>query len=69
METQEPQKKVHQLATVQNVYSDGITLIFDGETIASTKRYKRNASVTFSTGDRVKVCAISGTYLVEYPIR
>lgn len=56
------------LATVGAVYDDGITLIFDGQTEATTKRYRRNLSVTFSPGQRVKVVKMSGTYIVEYPI-
>lgn len=56
------------LATVGAVYSDGLTLIFDGQTEATTKRYKRNTAITFKAGQRVKVVKISGTYIVEYPI-
>ena len=56
------------LATVAAVYSDGITLIFDGQTAATTKRYKFNTAVTFKAGQRVKVVKLSGTYIVEYPI-
>lgn len=55
-------------ATVGTVYSDGITLIFDGQSTASTKRYKYNTAVTFESGQRVKVLKINGTYVVEYPI-
>ena len=56
------------LATVGSVHSDGLTLIFDGQTEATQKRYKRNTAVTFTAGQRVKVVKISGTYIVEYPI-
>ena len=56
------------LATVGAVYDDGLTLIFDGQTEASKKRYKRNTAVTFSAGQRVKIVKMSGTYIVEYPI-
>lgn len=56
------------LATVAGVYSDGISLRFDGELTATTKRYKRNATITFAVGQRVKVAKIAGTYIVEYPI-
>jgi len=55
-------------ATVDTVYSDGITLIFDGQTTATTKRYKANTSILFVAGQRVKVCKDSGTYVVEYPV-
>lgn len=56
------------LATVGAVYDDGLTLIFDGQTEASQKHYKRNTAVTFSAGQRVKIVKMSGTYIVEYPI-
>lgn len=56
------------LATVGAVYSDGLSLIFDGQTAASQKHYKRNTSITFSAGQRVKIVKMSGTYIVEYPV-
>lgn len=55
-------------ATVGAVYADGVTLIFDGETEAAEKRYKCNTGVVFHAGDRVKICADSGTYVVEYVV-
>lgn len=56
-------------ATVAGVYpGEGLTLVFDGETEAGTKRYRCNTSVTFHPGDRVKVCRDSGTYVVEYVV-
>lgn len=55
-------------ATVGAVYADGLSLIFDGQETASQKHYKCNASITFSPGDRVKIIAVSGTYVVEYPV-
>ena len=55
-------------ATVANVYDDGISLIFDGQTEPSTKHYKYNSSISFSSGQRVKVIKISGTCVIEYPI-
>ena len=57
-----------QLATVGEVYSDGLTLIFDGQSEATQKHYKCNTAVSFSAGDRVKVAKISGSYVVEYVI-
>ena len=54
------------LATVGAVYSDGLSLIFDGTGTASEKHYKCNTSISFTAGDRVKICKISGTYVVEY---
>lgn len=54
------------LATIGALYSDGVSLIFDGEEEATEKHYKVNTSIEFSAGDRVKVSKISGTYIVEY---
>ena len=45
-----------------------MTLIFDGDSQAGAKRYKCNTSVLFSAGDRVKIAADSGTYVVEYVV-
>lgn len=56
------------IATVGNVYNDGISLIFDGEGTETEKHYKCNTSIVFSAGDRVKVSRISGSYVVEYII-
>lgn len=55
-------------ATVGAVYADGLSLIFDGQETASQKHYKCNTAVPFSPGDRVKIFAVSGTYVVEYPV-
>jgi len=55
-------------ATVGAVYSDGLSLIFDGQATASQKHYKCNTAITFSPGDRVKIFSVSGTYVVEYPV-
>ena len=55
-------------ATVGAVYADGVTLIFDGESQAGAKRYKCNTSVLFAAGDRVRITADSGTYVVEYAV-
>ncbi len=55
-------------ATVGDVYDDGLSLIFDGSDTPSEKHYKCNASVKFTAGDRVKVLADSGTYVVEYVV-
>lgn len=53
------------LATVANYNaSTGSTLIFDGETEATTKRYKRISGITFANGDRVLVAKMSGTYVI-----
>ena len=55
-------------ATVGEVFADGITLIFDGQTAASEKHYKCNAFEVFAAGERVKIAKDSGTYVVEYPV-
>ena len=55
-------------ATIGAVYTDGVTLIFDGTATASTKHYKVNRSAAFAAGDRVKITRDSGTYIVEYPV-
>lgn len=53
------------IATVADYNSStGSTLIFDGETTATAKRYKRISGVTFATGNRVLVAKISGTYVI-----
>ena len=53
------------LATVAAVYADGLTLIFDGETTASQKHYKKLSTYFGPTaGDRVVVMKMSGTYVV-----
>lgn len=54
------------LATVANVNSSGLTLILDGESEASTKRYKYMTSgyADPAAGDRVVVMKMSGTFVV-----
>ena len=56
------------LATVGAVYEDGLSLILEGQTEATTKHYRCNTSVKFAAGDRVKVARISGSYVVEYVV-
>lgn len=53
------------LATVATVSSGGVTLLFDGQETASTKKYKILLNGTpLEAGDRVAVVKYSGTYLV-----
>lgn len=53
------------LATIDTVSSSGITLRFDGQSEASQKQYKRLITgTTLSTGDRVLVVKMAGTYVV-----
>lgn len=42
----------------------GITLIFDGQTAATTKRFKRLSTYTPSAGARVLVAKIGGSYVI-----
>lgn len=58
----------YQLATVAEITATGLKLIFDGEADSDGKVYACNAGYVYAVGDRVKVCKISGTYLVEYVI-
>lgn len=51
------------LATIGAVTSSGVTLIFDGQTTATAKSYKRLASYSPSAGDRVLVAKMSGSYV------
>lgn len=53
------------LAKVGNYISGvGATLIFDGQTAATTKRYKRLSTYTPSSGARVLVAKIGGSYVI-----
>ncbi len=52
-------------ATVHQVVADGIKVIFNGETVVSSKAYKRLASYTTpQVGDKVALIQVSGTYLI-----
>lgn len=55
-------------ATIGAVYADGVSLIFDGEETATEKHYLCNTNVFFAPGDRVRILADSGTYIVEYVV-
>lgn len=53
------------LATIASYNStSGSTLIFDGETEPTTKRYKRLYSFNGAANNRVLVAKISGTYII-----
>ena len=56
--------KTHSIAKIGAVYSDGVSLIFAGQTEASQKHYPRNKAVTFNAGDKVLITKVSGTYVV-----
>lgn len=55
---------VHTFARIGTVHTDGVTLIFAGQTSESTKHYPANRDVTFSAGDKVLLYKASGTYVV-----
>lgn len=55
-------------ATIGEIFEDGVSLIFDGQDAATEKHYKVNTSIVFHEGDRVKILADSGTYVVEYVV-
>jgi hypothetical protein len=65
---EKPKAPDFQFATVASVESNGVTLLFDGESEAGAKIYKCAAGVVLHAGDRVKVCRDSGTVVVEYAI-
>lgn len=56
------------LATVAGIYSDGVSLIFDGQEAATAKHYKVSTTASVSVGSRVKVVQMDGTLIVEYSI-
>lgn len=56
------------MATVAEIFEDGITLIFDGQEEATDKHYKCNTSAIFAVGDRVMLDPESGTYVVAYAV-
>lgn len=52
-------------ATVYEVTTEGIRVIFYGETIVSNKAYKRLESyIDPQAGDTVAMVQVSGTYLI-----
>ena len=53
-----------EIAYVSAVYSDGVSLIFAGQSAGSTKHYPANKDVTFKAGDKVLIYKASGTYVV-----
>lgn len=53
------------IGTAANVSSEGVRILFDGQTEATEKRYKiLNTGVQVASGDRVIVAKISGSYVV-----
>lgn len=52
------------LAAIGARYTDGVSLIFPGQTEATDKHYRCNPDVTFAGGDRVLIARVSGSYVV-----
>lgn len=52
------------LATIGAKYTDGVSLIFPGQTAATAKHYRCNPDVTFAAGNRVLIARVSGSYVV-----
>lgn len=67
-ETQPEETIVRNFATVGAVYTDGVSLIFDGESEPTQKHYLCNTMMYCRPGDRVKIVEDSGTYVVEYVV-
>lgn len=63
-----PQPAPAVFATIGAVYSDGISLIFDGETAATQKHYRCNQYCKWAAGQRVMLLRDSGTYVVCFPV-
>lgn len=62
------EQEIFNFATIGEIFEDGVSLIFDGQDAATEKHYKVNTSIVFKAGDRVKIFADSGTYVVEYVV-
>ena len=67
-ETQQAEPIIRNFATVGAVYTDGVSLIFDGESEPTQKHYLCNTMMYCRPGDRVKIVEDSGTYVVEYVV-
>ena len=52
------------LATIGAKYTDGVSLIFPGQTEATAKHYRCNPDITFAAGTRVLIARVSGSYVV-----
>ncbi len=59
-----PQPIELKLATVVSYSSSGSTLLFDGETTPTTKKFKKLYSYSGASNHRVLVAKISGTYII-----
>lgn len=52
------------LATIGTKYTDGVSLIFPGQTEATAKHYRCNPDIPFAAGNRVLIARVSGSYVV-----
>lgn len=52
------------LATIGAKYTDGVSLVFPGQTEATAKHYRCNPDVAFAAGQRVLIARVSGSYVV-----
>lgn len=59
-----PQPEAARLATVQTVGTNGLRIIFDGETASNGKDYLCNTAIKYKPGDRVLVQKVGGSYIV-----
>ena len=63
-----PEPQDATFATIDKIFDDGVTLIFDGQEAATEKHYKVNSFAIFKEQDRVRIIKDSGTYVVEYTV-
>lgn len=63
-----PQPEAARLATVGAVGTNGLKIIFDGETVSDGKYYLCNSSAKYAKGNRVLVQKVGGSYVVICPI-
>ena len=63
-----PEPQDATFATIDEIFDDGVTLIFDGQETATEKHYKVNSFAIFKAKDRVRIIKDSGTYVVEYTV-
>ncbi|WP_218924883.1 hypothetical protein [Priestia megaterium] len=59
------QEKAFSLGTIQSGYSSGRPrVLFDGESVTSSKQYSYLSSYAPASNDRVLLANISGTYVI-----
>lgn len=64
----QPAVTMFALAKVISVGASGVVVQFDGESVASTKAYRRNTDATFTAGQRVLMLKVNGEYIVLCPV-